>query len=412
MMISPSVNRTPILLDGINVYTSNHLDCEFTNLSVLYIDVVDFSEFEQVHGYGASNHVLEVLSDTLHELISESACPWTNVQALRIWDDGFTILLPQVVLSAEHIRNIHEFVHRTQDIVNARVSFVGYTSLRLRYGLSSALSIDEQRPGERLYQLITLAGRNARRGSGTKPLFLIEELERLIESKNISSYYQPIIHLETMTPFGWEGLSRGPMGSDLEHPRVLFDCAEQLGYLLDVERICRNQSIRQSKVGPGDKLFINLSPKILSEPTFRQGETLKVIEEVGLDPKQIVFEITEHHAIDDYPSFLKVVKHYRDQGYQIAIDDVGAGYSGLVTLMQVKPDFVKVDMELVRGIENDSTKQDIVRAINYISSGFAGKVIAEGIETPDELACIQQCGVHYGQGFLLGRPKSAVGEEI
>ncbi|GMA64539.1 EAL domain-containing protein [Alicyclobacillus fastidiosus] len=190
--------------------------------------------------------------------------------------------------------------------------------MRLRYGLSHSLSLDEQPPGERLYQLITLAGRNARRYSDAKPLFLVEELERLIESKNISSYYQPIVHLDTMTPFGWEGLSRGPIGSEFEHPRDLFDCAEQLGYLLEVERICRNQSIRQSNVGPGDKLFINLSPKILFEPTFRQGETLKLIEEVGLDPKQIVFEITEHHAIDDYPSFLKLVKHFRDQGYQIA----------------------------------------------------------------------------------------------
>ncbi|WAH38094.1 EAL domain-containing protein [Alicyclobacillus dauci] len=156
------------------------------------------------------------------------------------------------------------------------------------------------------------------------------------------------------------------------------------------------------------KLFINLSPNILSDPSFHQGETRKLIREVGLEPEQIVFEITEHHAIDDYRAFLKLIDHYRGQGFQIAIDDVGAGYSGLVTLMQVKPDFVKIDMELIRGIDKDSVKQDIVGAIHHISSGFSGAVIAEGIETLEELECIQNCGVQYGQGFLLGMPKPSV----
>lgn len=405
--MTPSTTRIPrLLFDGIHEYTKIHSDFIMDRVSVLYIDIVGFSRFGQNHGSDACQNVLEVVSDVLLELLAESLLPWRNLEVLHIWDDGFAILIPQAVDTQEPIRVIHRYVLRAQEVVNHRIGSMGYSTLRLRYGLSQTQSMPNLQPSERLYQLITEAGRIARRHADAIPQYLVEDLHLIMKEKMITSYYQPIMQLQSKTIIGWESLSRGPAGTELEHPAELFKCAERLGYLLELERICRNQSIRKAALHLSEKLFINVSPNILTNAAFAQGETQKVIQEVGLVPERIVFEITEHRAIDDYSAFLKLVNHYRNQGYQIAIDDVGAGYSGLVTLMQVKPDFVKIDMELVRGIDTDSTKQDIVRAILQISEGFSGMVIAEGIETPDELAWLSQCGIHYGQGFLLGRPEA------
>jgi EAL domain-containing protein (putative c-di-GMP-specific phosphodiesterase class I) len=150
-------------------------------------------------------------------------------------------------------------------------------------------------------------------------------------------------------------------------------------------------------------------PRTFSDPSFRQGQTQRLIEAENLKPEQIVFEITEHQAVEDYALFNRLIDHYRNQGFKIAIDDTGAGYSGLVTLMEVKPDFVKVDMALVRSIHEDDTKRSIVAAINTVSRGFGATVIAEGIETLEEYRAVIDCGVECGQGYLFGRPGAAMG---
>jgi EAL domain-containing protein (putative c-di-GMP-specific phosphodiesterase class I) len=325
------------------------------------------------------------------------------VEAIHVFDDSFVLLLPEIVSDEIHAEVIHRFVVHLQTELNLAMEVEGFRPLCLRYGVTTADSYEE-RSQDNLYHLITQAGRMARRHTEVVPLHLVKELQHLIHAKEVDIHYQPIWNLKTESIVGWEALARGPKNSELQSPIVLFDTAERVGRLLDIEHICRNTAIRNARIGEDQRLFLNISPHILSDPSFRKGDTRTVIQEVGLRPEQIVFEITEHHAIREYKAFLQLVMHYREQGYQIAIDDVGAGYSGLVTLMQVKPDFVKMDMTLIRGMENDRTKQDIVRAIHEISKGFSGTVIAEGIETHEELECVRRCGVEYGQGYLLGRP--------
>ncbi|MDQ0189116.1 EAL domain-containing protein [Alicyclobacillus cycloheptanicus] len=405
MHASTTSGRLPnLLMEGVQAYTLGHASAVSGMVSFLYIDIVGFSRFEQGYGMESCNRILAIASGVLLEQLAGHALPWPNAEALHVFDDGFVIFIPYAVSWEHHSRVIHEFVTNVEYIVNERAGLNGASSLQLRYGLSPSTRLDPENLSTQFYELIALAGRRARRHSGSVPPFIMTELHHVVQTNGIRIHYQPIVHLESQSIIGWESLARGPAGSGLERPVNLFDYAERAGYLLDVERLCRNQAIHSASVYPGTKLFINVSPNILSDPAFHHGETREVIDAAGLEPSQIVFEITEHHAIHDYSSFLQLVAHYRDQGYKIAIDDVGAGYSGLVTLMQVKPDFVKIDMELIRNIHLDRTKQDIVRAICHISNGFSGTVIAEGIETSEELDCIQACGVPCGQGFLLGRP--------
>ena len=425
-----SQGHLPDLLKcGLDTYIQRNSHLDTPELSVLYIDIIGFTRFEENYGTEACHGVLRVFSAVLAEALLKNPFPWAPLEGLQIWDDGFAVLLPHTIRNGSHSGMIHRFITAVEGALNERLGSFGFSHLRLRYGLASASGVarvstsspssatpyqqaDAEALRERLYQLITQAGRLARRHPAPPPLSIVEAMDYIRETKDVRIHYQPIRNLATATAIGWESLARGPIGSALEQPLALFHYAEQMGCLLDVELICRNAAIRSAKVAPDRKLFINISPNILMDPSFRAGETRTVIEEMGLRPEQVVFEITEHHAINEYSRFLRLIDHYRTQGYQIAIDDVGAGHSGLVTLVQVKPDFIKIDMELIRGIEADQTKQDIVRAIQQISTGFHAKVVAEGIETAAELNCLISCGIEYGQGYLLGKPAPQFEEPV
>lgn len=141
--------------------------------------------------------------------------------------------------------------------------------------------------------------------------------------------------------------------------------------------------------------------------SLTSGEILgwEILRGHGLVPRNIVFEITERHSIKDFISFKQVVENYRSQGYRIAIDDVGAGFSGLQTIAEIRPDFIKIDMSLVRNIDNDFSRQSVVAALTSLAQNINCKIIAEGIETQGELNTLLLKGVHYAQGYYLARPR-------
>lgn len=394
MLETLAIPAIPCLLeDGLQAYPNRS-----RTYSVVYIDIVGFTRFEHL----ACESVAQVLHTVTLKFIP--SLPWADVQMLHVLDDSLALLLQGVKLDSQHVDLVHRFVLRLEEGLNVFLDRQGLAPLRLRYGTASLVQTRAEKAGTTWYRLISQARRMALRYTDRVPLHLVEGLQQFLTTRAVRIHYQPIWNLLENSVLGWEGLARGPENSELEFPSALFETAERAGYLLDVERLCRNTAIRNARLGPEQYLFLNISPNILSDPSFRQGETRNVLSEMGLSPEQIVFEITEHHAIRDYQAFLTLVAHYKEQGYGIAMDDVGAGYSGLVTLMQVKPDFVKIDMSLIQGIDNDRTRQDIVRAIDAISQGFTGRVIAEGIETARELEMVKSLGVKYGQGFLLGRP--------
>jgi EAL domain-containing protein (putative c-di-GMP-specific phosphodiesterase class I) len=151
-------------------------------------------------------------------------------------------------------------------------------------------------------------------------------------------------------------------------------------------------------------LFINVDPNIINDDRFKKGATLEMLAAQDFDLGNIIFEITEKNSIDDYKNFRKVLDHYTSQGYKIAIDDTGAGYSGLRLLAETRPQFIKIDMDLVRDIDKDALKQALMKAFYEFSVVMNMKIIVEGIETLDELNALIQIGIPYGQGYLLQRP--------
>ncbi|MCL2914567.1 GGDEF domain-containing protein [Shewanella corallii] len=234
---------------------------------------------------------------------------------------------------------------------------------------------------------------------------LTRELEQLIADESVDIVFQPIFNINSQELLGLEALSRGPVHSPLYSPVSLFRAAETNGRLSELETLCRRRALsafcRDSLPG---KLFINISPKALLDPNHPRGKTLQLLSLLGIPPSKVVIELSEQYPADDIDLLKECLQHYRNQGFLTAIDDLGAGYSGLRLWSELAPDFVKIDRHFSHGIDTNSVKQEFVRSIVELCQSLTCKVIAEGIESHDELATLKRLGVQYCQGYLLGKP--------
>lgn len=236
-----------------------------------------------------------------------------------------------------------------------------------------------------------------------------EKLQQVITGEQIRSVFQPIVSLRDGSLLGYEALSRGPAGSELENPETLFAIAGQCGSLWELERLCRTKALHAMKEsGCIIRLFLNVNPMVLEDPKFQKGFTKEYLREYGLDPENIIFEITEKNAILNNGEFKKIIQYYKAQHYRIAIDDAGAGYAGLNMISDVQPHYLKLDMNLIRGVDKDTVKQALIKSMQEYSRITGTHLIAEGIETPDELRTLIHMGVEFGQGYLIGRPNPKI----
>ncbi|HEY6148309.1 MAG TPA: EAL domain-containing protein [Thermoanaerobaculia bacterium] len=232
-----------------------------------------------------------------------------------------------------------------------------------------------------------------------------ELLQDAIARRDISPVFQPVFDLQTGEMIGMEALSRGPRGSEFESGETLFSLAERTELLVPLERVCRQRSLEAAAGANSDRqIFINLSPAAASDPEFLGPLFLDQVAACGLAPHRIVLEITERTYAVYEGLFREVLSRFRQQNFRIAVDDVGTGYSNLTSLAEIEPDYLKFDNVFVRGIDRRRTKQDLLEALMSFARKMKTKVIAEGIETREELKVLQSLGVPYGQGFLLARP--------
>lgn len=245
-------------------------------------------------------------------------------------------------------------------------------------------------------------------------------LRDIMDSRLITTLYQPIIRLEDGEIIGYEALSRGPCQTNYESPLALLAEAEKSHCLWELEILFRKLAIEGAAGLKGDQtLFLNVDPRIINDPAFQQGLTRDYLARQQLSPSAIIFEITERYAIQDHAAFTKVLNNYKEQGYQIAIDDAGSGYSGMHTIAVTRPDYVKIDMEIVRNVHSDPLRQAIVKSFVVLGQIADIRIVAEGIETREELRTLIRLGVYAGQGYYLQRPVPGIqplatdkGEEI
>ena len=227
----------------------------------------------------------------------------------------------------------------------------------------------------------------------------------IIQDKALSAVFQPILNTTKGCFTGYEGLIRGPINSILHSPMALFDTARSCGLVAELEYLCR-QTVLESFAAlklPG-KIFLNVSPDILLQKYSKSGETLKYVDALGLKPSQVIIELTENAKTLDYQLMRDATHYYREMGFEIAIDDLGEGFSGLRLWSEIRPNYVKIDKHFTQNIHQDPVKLQFARSIQEIAEKSGAQVIAEGIETHEQLMAIRDLGITYSQGYHIAKP--------
>ncbi len=231
-------------------------------------------------------------------------------------------------------------------------------------------------------------------------------VRRVLETGAVRSLCQPIVSLSTADILGYESLSRPEAPPPLDRPQEFLAAASACQLLDQVDHAWRLAAV--SRFGPllqhDQVLFLNCTPAALISGLLSPSSFQAYVRRHGLQPERVVLEITEEQAIEDFDQMRRIVGAFRSAGFLFAIDDAGAGASSLQSIVELRPDFIKLDRWLARDIEFDRGRRSMVEAICTFARQVGARVIAEGIETRDQLTAFVELGADFGQGYFLGIP--------
>ena len=229
-----------------------------------------------------------------------------------------------------------------------------------------------------------------------------------VTNKLIRPVFQPIVDLRSGKVIGYEGLVRPMAESGFPDPSAMFVAAERAGRTVELDYACIEAVAAGTKDLPKDAMItINVSPRTLELPDFSPPLLVRTLHRAGLEPDRVVIEITERESIEEMERLKRNVAACRAAGFRVAADDVGAGNAGLRLLSQIQFDIVKIDLSLVQDGALFETSLAVVGSLQELARRWGAWVIAEGIETPEQLQVVRQLEISAGQGYLLGRPNSA-----
>ena len=229
----------------------------------------------------------------------------------------------------------------------------------------------------------------------------------MLESQRIKPVFQPIVCLKTGEIIGYEALSRIIEPKEISCSEELFHLAGIYGKVWELEQLCRGKILEKYHSfhsTENKKLFLNVNPKVIHDKGFRAGFTSEYLKQYGLNLRNIVFEVTERDAVDDVKGFKDTIRHYKSQGYNIAVDDAGSCYSGLNLICDIVPHYLKLDIQLIHDIHKDAIKYAMVKSMVEFANLANIQLVAEGIECEEELKALIKLGVHNGQGYFLRKP--------
>ncbi|SDH64184.1 EAL domain-containing protein [Roseospirillum parvum] len=229
----------------------------------------------------------------------------------------------------------------------------------------------------------------------------------LIAAERVTTLFQPIFHVSDPSRiFAHECLLRGvgPDGAMIP-PGAMFDTATRADLIFPLDRLARTTHVANASAkGLTGHVFINFTPSAVYDPAFCLRTTVAAVERAGLARERVVFEVVETEQINDPDHLANVLRHYRNTGFKVALDDLGGGYSTLGLLPSLQPDFIKLDRGLVDGVHNNPVQATIIQRLIQLAHDLGIRIVAEGIERAEDLAWLKASGADFVQGFLLARP--------
>ena len=371
---------------------------------VLYFNFVRYSKIEEIYGWEKLDAVLETTALAVREFLDDTSPNPSRLMVSFTNDDDFIFFhVPATGVAAASEGEITEMVARLQRNVQSRIEALHGEDIAALFdiyvGRAHVYYNPKLRIERMIYRGIREAANAARSIEQRERARKVADLRKSLRERGVYVDYHPIVYADTEEIFGYEALARGVLRS-LRSPEVMFEVADEADLIWELSRLCRSRALEglQSRLNPGESLFINVDPHDFSDPLFGEKE----VE----NPDRVVLEITERTAIKDYPKFRERLKGLREMGYRFAVDDAGSGYAGLGSIANLEPDFIKLDISLITGIDTNFIKQNLVETMVKFANDHGAMVIAEGVERAEEFMTVRNIGVHLVQGFFLHKPSS------
>ena len=385
-------------------------------VGVLLLDASSFSEIERLYGFEAHRQAMSRLAALVREIVLGQL----DAKDIALWQErGRSEIVLLLFRPANDTRFYTEEVLALRRTISEGIA---------RQGNRVAYPYAKRAPAVHVGMAVAL--RNPTIGVETQIWRALEEaradarlnlriaerdrrkrfLELVLEGQ-VYCVYEPIVEVTTKTVHGYEALARGPEDSEFHSPLAMFEAARQEGLLFQLDCLCRRKAFEGAMEKPeGTKLFLNIRPTSIHDPTFRPEALSRTLEESGLRPSDLVLEISEQESIDNFAIFREVRDHYGKLGFKIALDDTGAGYASLQAVMELSPDYIKVDRALVHGIDEDPVRQELLRALHSVAGQIRSRIIAEGLDTLEELSTLGDLNIPFGQGWIFGKPTPLSGK--
>jgi len=234
-----------------------------------------------------------------------------------------------------------------------------------------------------------------------------QAVKEILKKQDITSWFQPIVNVDTTELLGWEAFTRGPSNGPCEDAPSLFDSAAQAGVLKPFDLLClHNAALCFEQLQLENKLFVSLTNEMLIASSGKLKEQVgALITKNEVPPSRIVLEIDERSASKNIKELLIAAHFFQEQGFEIALDDLGSTGVSQALWSELKPDYVKIDRRFIQNINGSAAKQDVVREIIAVARSVDSTIIAEGVETQAELETLKNLGIPIVQGYLIQRPE-------
>ena len=397
----------PLLFDRLRGELENR-----RHLGVLHVEISNLELVESLYGWQVFDRILARVSEVLQEAVGKELPSLTLLGINGVAGDRFVAFIVETADGREadndYLAEVDERLRATLDAAFDVEEFVGM-SPRLSFRTGHALLAEDPfyRFERQVYRAVdearTLSARREKRREeswGT-------ELKRIIQDSAVTMVFQPVVDLGTREVLGFEALARGPKDSFFEMPRAMFALSRRVGVAVDLDRLCRDTALRDwGQAAQVGKVFVNVLPSSLDDPAWLNGGVGALLQSASIEPADVVIEVSERAADSEADRFAEVMERIKRQGFGVALDDVGTGYATLTTLEKVRPDYLKLDVSMVRDVHRNLIKQEVLSALVQIAHTIDASVIAEGVESEEEATALREAGARYGQGYLFAAPGS------
>ena len=384
-------------------------DVQDGTVGLVTLDCVDFETLAAGFGEDLGLMLLGVLLDKAMGGFAEffPCCRVTGVEKTGI--GGYAIFFRTDPAERCDLFDAYAgFRFRVQEAIGAQSARYLEHPLALRIGMA----LLDPRPGEDLDKTLFRALLQARRVAESKPdserFAMHREFMDMLTRGDIQTLFQPVVDFATGGVLGWEALARGGGDGLMAEARTLFGFAAEVGESLALERLCLTRALAAVPAGFKGRLFLNVHTQSLHDAEALFAEVRDLAERAGVAPSDVVLEFSERNLVADQDALQRKLELCRAAGLLIAVDDVGAGTTNLHFLSQVRPDFIKADGSLIRGIESNPIKRTMIETLVLLAQKVGGKLLAEGVETETEFSSLVSMGVYAGQGHLFARPAAAL----